>query len=1016
MPGPAGPSPKLLGRIAAVVMALIFGGIVWWAVSQSPTPAPAGRDPIGAEDIPDILDLIPGQGESIVITLADQNDATRVAGIIEVDRFDPIGNGERELINPRGWLYPKDGRVVRVRADRGVLAMPTANSTPESGMLEGDVRVLVYEDSPAPGVPPSDDAKPMVTATFDEPVRFETRYLRLSTPGSFKIESEQITFEGIGLGVMLNSVRDRLELIDVDRNGRLEIRPGRRTDEQRSIPAVTDATDTSPAVDDATAVTRTQVPTPTEPALPELPKIDLYQAVMRSEVTAQMGTSRMEGDRLELFARLRDNSIADNAFRPVGFQRSAPNETTNSVPEPLTGNEPNSMIASDQYTDAVLEPVGTPVSQPTPTIQQSTASTDEPMILTWQGAMSIRPLADDASPTELDGDEAAIALFADEGSRVRFSDNTRGLDGTAHSIRYAATRAVFSMERGDDPVETVIADAGSATFDRVDADLRSGRIAFTGAGLAETETGASLEWQESGELRLAVDENDDLTDRLTNAGFAGGVVAEQREGVIQSDRLETRFGIGSDGRAALRSATITNGTLSANPDELGRPRSLSGSTIQVDFTGDSNQPRPVRVEALGDSSTQAHAQAQGSSLFADRAVATLGQDDNGTLFVQNADANGTISFSGENDTRASGGAMRLDGMNEAIRITGVGSQIAQGDSTIEGMDIRLDAKNRRMDVEGSGRFSHTLRDDAGVDSGRVLAVWQRSMRFDDALGRLVCEGGVSLTAARDAFSRDKLDAERIEVEMTPRLAPSRLGQQQRSRREVKVARAYGGTRSDQYIPASAETQRYDPSNPEFAEGLLFIEGDQIIADASRSELQVPGAGTLLILDRRTDSDADEGTSSLGPGLTRFTWKGSLRLDRLSGVAVMSDSVFVRHKSVANTTAGNNASAISDLLCDTLTARFSESTNPDGSVGPLTLDAADAQSNVVFVSAGKRLDADGARFDATRELVDALALPGRLVTLTEPGTAAPISARSIRWDLRSDQIEINKPSPVVLPSE
>lgn len=998
MPGPAGPSPKLLGRIAAVVMACVFGGVIWWAMSRNTTPSTATPAPID-EEVPDILDLIPGQGESIVITLADQNDPTRVAGIIEVDRFDPIGNGERELINPRGWLYPKDGRVVRVRADRGVLAMPSANSTPESGTLEGDVRVLVYEESPAPGVPPEEDAQPMVTATFDQPVRFETRYLRLSTPGAFKIESEQITFDGVGLGVMLNSVRDRLELIDVDSGGRLEIRAAQRSEDSVAGEAgVTQTDPTPPAIAANQAVERAPVDgtSTVDTTLPASPKIDLYRAVMRAEVVAQMGTSRLEGDRLELFARLRDNTLADDAFTPVVFRRSEPTMTPDPSPEPA-GN-------SDQ-----TPPAPTATTTPGPVTRDGA-----PLVLTWQGPMSIRPLADDASPAELAGDEAAIALFAEEGSRVRFRDDARGLEGEAASIRYAATRAVFSMERGERPVETAIADAGLAKFDRVDADLRTGRIAFGGAGFAETDTGASLEWNDSGELRLALDGNGDLTDRLTHASFVGGVVADQRDGVIESERLETRFGVGRDGRAALRSATITAGQLSANPDEQGRPRSLSGALIRVDFTGDADAPRPVRVEALGDSETRAHAQAEGSSLLADRAVATLDQDERGELFVRAADASGSIAFSGENDTRASGGAMRLDGLSEQIRITGQGSQIAQGDSTIEGMDIRLDAQNRRMDVEGSGRFTHTLRNDDGVDTGRVLATWQRSMRFDDALGRLVCEGGVSLTAARDAFSRDKLDAERVEVEMTPRLSPNRLGQTQRSRREVKVARAFGGTRGDAYVPASAETQRYDRGNPEVADGLLFIEGDQIIADAARSELRVPGAGTLLVLDRRADDNSPDAGPAIGPGLTRFTWEGALRLDRVAGVGVMTDSVFVRHKAVGNP--GDNA--LSDLLCDTLTARFTES-NPSGDAGEggtLALDSADAQGNVVFVSGGKRLDADGARFDASREVLDALALPGRLVTLTEPGRAAPVSARSIRWDLRSDQIEINKPSPVVLPSE
>ncbi|MEM9373483.1 MAG: hypothetical protein AAGA55_07550 [Planctomycetota bacterium] len=1002
MPGPAGPSPKLLGRIAALIMALVFGGIIWRAMSTNAAPSQPGSGSAGTEEVPDITELLSGAGESIVITLADQNDPGRVAGIIEVDRFDPIGNGERELINPRGWLYPRDGRVVRVRADRGVLAMPAANSTPESGTLEGDVQVSIYEGSDGPGIPPPDDAEPSVVASFEMPVRFETRYLRLSTPGAFRIESEQVTFDGLGLGVMLNNVRDRLELIDVDRGGRLEIRARTRSAAEpstRAEAAIAKAAD-QPG-ETATIDAAAPAAAPTDGGARAQPKVDLYRAELRSAVVAEMGTSRMEGDRLELFARIRDNAIPDDAFAPIGFRRATPTGAASTDrPSPGDARADVGVTASSPPSDA---PPGT---------------NSESLVLVWDGPMSIRPLPDEATPTELESDDAAIAMFAEPDTPVRFADEPRGLSGHASRVRYAATRGVLSLLRGDDQAGVEVAETGSARFDRVDADLRTGTIRFSGAGSMVTEADASLEWRESGELRIGIDAEGDLTDRLTSAAFRGGVIAEQQEGAIESAALETRFGIDAQGRSALRSATITDGTIRANPDEFGRPRSLSGSVVRVDFGGDADALVPVRVEMLGEGARRARAEADGSVLIADRAVAVLARDASDELFVRKADASGSIVFTGENDTRAEGGAMRLDGVNERIRITGLGSAIAQGDSTIEGTDIHLDARSRRMDVEGSGRFTHTLRDDRGTETGRVLASWQRSMRFDDALGRLLCRGDVLLTAARDAYSRDKLAAERIEVEMTPRLAAQRLGQEERSAREVKIVRAFGGSTAGGDRPARAETQRYDRDNPEFAEGMLYIEGDQIIADAERSELRVPGEGTLLVLDRSGADAANAeapGRSSIGPGLTRFTWAGSLLLDRAAGTGEMTDSVFVRHKSVGADAGASGA--VSDLLCDRLTAQFSEdASNPGENGGQASLEAADAEGNVVFVSSGKRLEADGARFDAAREMLDALALPGRLVTLTEPGAATPVSARSIRWDLRLDQIEINRPSTVVLPSD
>ena len=184
MPGPSGPYPKLLGRVIAITLALIFAGVVCWAMTRGAptTPRPSGTD---FSDAPDITDV--EKGESIVLTLADRDDPTRVAGVIEADRLDPVGSGERLLTNPRAWLYMDNNRAVRVTADRARLLMPV-NETPESGTLEGSVRVRVYE-SDTPGTPPADTAQPILTATFDDPVRFERRYMRLSSAGAFTIDS-----------------------------------------------------------------------------------------------------------------------------------------------------------------------------------------------------------------------------------------------------------------------------------------------------------------------------------------------------------------------------------------------------------------------------------------------------------------------------------------------------------------------------------------------------------------------------------------------------------------------------------------------------------------------------------------------------------------------------------------------------------------------------------------------------------------------------------------------------------
>lgn len=1008
MPGPAGPSPKLLGRIAAGLLAFVFVGIVWRAVSTS-APAVKPNNIVDLGDAPDITEF--ETGESIVITLADKQDPGRVAGIIEADRFDPVGNGQRELVNPRGWLYPRDGRVIRVRADRGLLTMPTANSSPEAGTLEGDVQVLVFSESPGPGIPPLDSTTPVMTATFEQPVQFESRYLRLSTPGAFRIESERLSFDGIGLSVMLNGVRDRIELIDVERGGRMEVLVASNESPLPVDPDSSESAESSP-VELATPIATT---TPSTVPIAEVSKIDMYRAVLDSEVVATLGTTRVEGERLELFTRVRDNAIADDAFAAVGFRRSA-------EPSPGDISTPNDSDSTTGFDAPILD--SSPLaSSETAAIEPGPPADPERMVLVWQGSMTIRPIGDDATPDELIENDAALALYGNENKAVQFRDDVQGIEGRADVARYAATQGVFTLESGTDPVSAVIADAGSGTFDRVDADLVRGLIRFTGAGQGESRTGASLRWSDAGELTLAKDSNGDVTDRLTDAAFEGNVRAAQRSGAIEGERLHTSFGLGSDGRAALRNARIDQGRIVGEPDEVSRPRLLSGSLIKVDFTGNAGTPEPIRVEAIGSATKPIRGEANGSTLTAEKSVATLTRNGAGDLFVRTADAQGGVSFRGENDTRANGAELLVDGSRETIRLTGTDSTVAQGDSTIRGSDIRLDARTRQMNVAGLGRFEHTLRTDEGIASGKVVASWNESMRFDDALGKLICLGGVTVVATPDPYTRDTLSAERIEVEMTPRLTPDRIGGRGAGKRELTLARAFGGTTPDGPKPASAKTTKYDPANPEFVIGRLYLESDQIIADARQSELRVPGAGTLLLLDRQSDNDdnkdasqsPESAPSGLGPGLTRFGWDGSMTLDRASGVGTMFDNVSVRHKALTHT---DGSSKIADLLCDRLTASFEaaseESSDPASDEPRFVLDTLDAQGNVLFAADGKQLEADGANYDAARQILHTLASPGRLVTLTEPGRAAPLSARAIKWNLSTDQIEINQPSPVTLP--
>ena len=1020
MPGPSGPSPKLLGRLAAGVMALVFLVIIWWSIARSPSTSPNNAPGPDLTDAPDITEVETGQ--SIVLTLVDRDDPSRVASVIEADRLDPSGSGERLLTNPRAWLYPKGDRVVRVLAERARLVMP-GNEMPESGTLEGSVRVLVFEATGTPGRPPADDAEPILTADFDEPVRFERRYLRLSSPGAFTIESDQLSFAGEDLTVMLNEVRRRLELLDVQRGGRMRIKLAGAADRTGAGPAPADAPqpDAVPPArpaDPAGVVATAE----TDPAAqPPAPQIDLYKTVLNETVIATVGSARVDADRLDLFTRLTDNRLPSDSVARIAFARTAPSDKPASDPLPPDSASDAAAPAGSEAAAEDAPPAGLPEATP------DTGPNADALVLTWSGPMTIRPLDGAAPPDELGRDDAALAMHADDGRTVRITDDTAGLSGEVGTIRYAASRGVLHLDPirtadgGTDPVRLAMTEAGQGRFRGVRADLTTGQIDLEGPANARSRTDAVIDWTNTARLTLAVDAENRLTDRLTDATFSGNVEASQEGGRIIADTLVTSFDADADNRTAIRSATITGGSIAAEPGDAGPalPRSLAAETIRVDFTGPAGRPDPVRVEATG----SVRGLADGATLDADHATADLARDQSDAVFVRTAGARGNVRYTDTNDTRASGDTLAVDGQAETIRLTGPEASVAQGDSTILGPVIDLDARTRRMAVEGAGRFDHTLRTAEGLPAGKVLARWTETMRFDDALGRLTARGDVSVISAPEPNTRDTLTAQRVEVEITPQPIRDSVGGRGPVKRELQVARAFGDSAADTPRPATVETRRYDPDDPERVTGLLYLEGDQIVADAVASTLRVPGAGTLLVLDRRNenapppDDAAQPGTptpdplgGTTGPGLTRFTWADAFDLDRASGVAVMDGSVLVRHKTIGG---GPNNGQIAELATDKLTATFAEINAADRAA--FTLGTADAAGSVVFRASGKQLFADAARYEATDDVLHALAAPGRLVELREPDRAAPLSARAIRWDLRSDRIEINRPSPVTLPN-
>lgn len=110
----------------------------------------------------DAPDLPPGVepltspvGSGMYVELADKDDPTRRAGLITAESVEPLGPKETSVTQPRVWYYLRDGRTLHVEAAKGRFYFPSGqtNSAPESGNVQGNVVIRVFDPIPG-GEPP----------------------------------------------------------------------------------------------------------------------------------------------------------------------------------------------------------------------------------------------------------------------------------------------------------------------------------------------------------------------------------------------------------------------------------------------------------------------------------------------------------------------------------------------------------------------------------------------------------------------------------------------------------------------------------------------------------------------------------------------------------------------------------------------------------------------------------------------------------------------------------------------
>lgn len=1015
-------SARTNGLVIAVAVA-ILSAIGLWFIARAPAkakidlvkPSDLGSAPTAENEL---------NGSDITLQLVDRNDPGRLAAELKLPAIQPLEAKRYSVQTPSGWLYPRDGRVVWIRADKADLFLPNRQQLPERGDFKGNVIVRLFEGPAGRKIDP-DKETPLLEAK-SEHMAFDGAIGELQIPDRLVISGSGISYAGKNIRALFNDPEQRLELLTAETSEYLRYDPKK----SRQAPSLWQSTAAAaPAAANLGASNASSRSTgETAPQLAAAPKAptskpstgreSLYRILAERDVRATQGQRAITSDVLEVFARLIDNQ--------------APKKL---MPQKRAAAAGTSQAFSIRNV-ALRQPEGTPLLPREQIPPASRASNDDPVEVLWKGKLEVRPLA--ASNELLTSNDLAVR-FAGTDRRVTILDKSADISGLGDAVTYLDTvrEARISSKqpegvllRGNKSGRVIASDARM--------NLASGLAEFRGSGRFENidsddvkrEAERGIAWADSAQLLFSLDAKGDPK-TLKHASFAGSVQAKGGQATATADTVTADFDPAIADRPILQHVNLS-GKASASDAQGG---GLHAKSIDIRFVAPSaleKEPAAQLLLAKGD----VEATSKGSTLRAQQLDVQLGTDTENKTTALFVNAREQVQIEGKDGFRAGCDELAADISTQNAELAGEIVVLAKGDSSVSGRRMRLEGETARLEVVGEGSFHHEGVSKTGVRQ-LASAKWSEGMTYEDSTGLLEANGGAVAEAMPDDRTRDTLQAERVRVQLTPPLPGTErratlddlannhggANAGQNSRRDIVSVVAIG--RSDA-APAKIESRRYESALPDEGEGplpklerLLYLESREVHADNSSGTLSTPGSGRILVVDRtnanaekpaaQSNSPVDMGAT--GKGQTLFSWRDSMSMNRPTQTMKLNGEVRLTNERPVDR-------LITQLDCEHLTATLLEEARPTGAdaltEGRGQLSRAIAEGNARLKSGTKELLGQIIDYDALAGTAMAGSDNGTMVTLIDSQSATPVSAKSILWDIARGRVEVRAVSTVVAP--
>lgn len=1020
----------------------------------------SGQSPSGGN----LVGILSG-GTGFFMQIADKDDPSRVAAEITADTSEPIEGSRYRMEQPRAWIFLDDGRTLAIQAAKGQARIPNQrNSRPEEGTLEGDVIIRLFDAKPDGQRPDVEKDRAVLVARTPR-IQFDATTGELIANDKLTIEGDQVDFSGAGMMLVYSEAAQRVELLRIAKSDRLVIKPGAKRGEPKPKPTPAPAPTPAPGATPPAPVPEAAPSQPVETLYALVARDNVHVVYGGRDATADLleGWARLIDNKLPEGAlgavRSASASPAAPAAAPTAAPAAAPTAPAATGALASTPPAPTTPTPTSPDESVVITWTGTLEVRPVASAEM--LARDHVAVALSSPASDGVIVADEASGARAMGSRVAYATTTREVSITGMdkADPTNvgqwAVVASANSGQLRAPQMQFSLATGVAqlagpgwicPDATVLPDQIAQAIDAAASDP----FAQAGIDLPEERVPATIAWSRDAEFAFATNRDGQISGVLKRVLMTGDVVARDDKGSLKADALTASFlestshGTPTPAPATSDPAALANPLASSTSSRLAHIQAVGNAQIldagdagiaarQLDiaFNPTTEETTPASIDAQG----SARAWRDETSLRAGSINAALARDDEGDLIATALTALSSVEF--DNGTVAARcDKLVADPVAQTADLTGYATRITSGTSTVAGSAMHLNGTDRTLEVIGAGTFAHA--DPASPDGTPIRtanASWTKSMKFDDARGVLDCTGDTTATMSQGLLARDHLWADRVVArfdrsEAAPAKSSDPLAPVPAvtdSDRVLTLVEAFGseggtGPNGEAIAPAPAkfEFRRYAANASAVMtqpplERLLFLEAPYLIANNSLGTIDANGEGRLLIVDKTDQADADADASKplataapMDPGAFRgdalFNWTDSLALDRGEGTAVMRGSTRLVHRDPSGGT-------FAQIEGDTLTARVRE----EVAQAPLTLEApfvgqfmsATVEGSAWLRHNEREMVADLMTYNAATRIVDAMAKPGRMVTLLSPDESTPTSAQRITWDLAKDRVDVQR---------